>query len=505
MFDVLLPGDAADAELIAQTHPPDWVNPTPAPMYDLIVIGGGTAGLVSAAGAAGVGAKVALIERLLMGGDCLNFGCVPSKAILASARTVGIVRHAGKFGIDVPSPTIDFEAVMERMRRLRARLSHHDTPSRFRDQYGIDVFLGESKFIDDRFISVGDVKLPYRRAVIATGGRATIPEIPGIHESKYLTNENVFRLTTLPPRLAIIGGGPIACELGQAFARFGSHVTIIARTAQLSPKEDADIAQMLMASLLSDGIDVRLESEVTHIETLCDLKRLRIQSKTGTSTLEADQILIAIGRTANVEGLNLEAVGVEGTPQTGIRVDDHLRTTNRRIFAAGDIIGKLQFTHAADAMARCVVRNALFFGRERLSKLLIPHVTYTQPEIASVGMTLAEANKQGIAVQVITETMSKVDRAVVDGEPGGMLRVLLKSGSDRILGATLVATHAGDLIAPIVLAMSQGIGLKSIAGTVHAYPTQAEILKKAADSYNRTRLTGTTKWLLRQILRWRPW
>ncbi|VTS00069.1 mercuric reductase [Tuwongella immobilis] len=499
---------SSDVEWQRSVRPADWPEPTPAAVYDLVVIGGGTAGLVCAGGAGGLGAKVALIESRLMGGDCLNYGCVPSKAILASARRVGSTTASPEWGTEWgivgPKPQVDFAAVMNRMRSLRAQLSRHDSPNRFRDQYGVDVFFGHAQFQGPSTLQVGSHSLKFRRAVIASGARATVPEIPGLATSGYHTNETIFSLTQLPPRLVILGGGPIACELGQAFARFGSQVTLLVRSQQLCRREDADISAQLAESLQADGVRIRFGTELRRVEGDTNGQRLTLRTASGEESLESDCLLVAVGRTPNLESLNLSAAGVVHS-ERGIAVDDHLRTSNRAIFVAGDCMGGVQFTHAADAMARIVIRNALFFGREKFSTRVIPHVTYTQPEIATVGLTQADAQERRIAVDVLEESFAKLDRAVLDGEPNGKLRVLLQAGTDRILGATIIGNHAGDLIAPVIQAMQLKIGLRRIANLVLPYPTQAEIFRKIADAANRQRLTPRSKWILRQILRWRFW
>ncbi len=500
-----VPGDAHDTRLIAHTHPPDWANPVPAKKYNLVVIGGGTAGLVTAAGAAGLGAKVALVEREMLGGDCLNVGCVPSKSLLRSARAAAQIRDAGKFGVQVPDGwRVDFPAVMERMRRIRADLSPHDSASRFRE-LGIDVFLGAGKFTGSDTVEVGGKALRFRRAVIATGARAFRPATPGLAEAGFLTNESVFALTDLPKRLAVIGAGPIGCELTQAFARFGSRVTILGNHPQVLPKEDREAADRVEKALRRDGIVLTLGCEVTRVEVRGADKVLHLACGGVAQELAVDEILVGAGRVPNVDGLNLEGVGVEFDHRTGITVDDRLRTTNSRIYAAGDICSKYKFTHAADAMARIVIQNVLFKGRAKASALTVPWCTYTDPEIAHVGLYEHEAKERGIAYRVFTQELNRVDRAVLDGEDEGFVKVLVHPKNDAILGATIVAAHAGDLISEITLAMVGKVGLSTLARTIYPYPTQAEAIKKVGDAYNRTRLTPTVKWLFEKWLAWSRW
>jgi pyruvate/2-oxoglutarate dehydrogenase complex dihydrolipoamide dehydrogenase (E3) component len=498
----LLPSDAHNARLIEAVHPPDWVNPTPAGRYNLVVLGAGTAGLVAAAGAAGLGAKVALIERSLMGGDCLNVGCVPSKALLRSARVAAGVRDAGRYGVVVTDGVrVDFAAVMERMRRLRAELSPNDSAARFRG-LGVDVFLGEGRFTGPDAVEVGGQALRFSKAVIATGGRAAAPPVPGLKEAGFLTNETVFSLTELPARLAVVGAGPIGCELAQAFARFGSRVHLLDVEARVLPREDADAAELVAASLRRDGVSLHLGVSIRRVEGRHNGKGVVLAGEPDQE-IAVDEILVAAGRRPTVEGLGLEAAGVEYDPKKGVTVDDRLQTSNPRVFAAGDVCSRYQFTHAADAMARIVLRNALFpFGRARVSALAIPWCTYTDPEVAHVGLYEHEAREQGIAVRAIVVPLREVDRAVLDGEDEGFVRVLVQVGGDRILGATVVAAHAGEMISEVTLAMAGRLGLGKLADVIHPYPTQAAAIKRAGDAHNRTRLTPFVKWLFEKWLAW---
>jgi pyruvate/2-oxoglutarate dehydrogenase complex dihydrolipoamide dehydrogenase (E3) component len=498
-----LPLDEHNKRLVQNVHPPNWMNPEPSGRYNMVVIGAGTAGLVTAAGAAGLGAKVALIERDLLGGDCLNVGCVPSKALLRCAHAYANVRDAHEFGVNVPPGfSVDLPAVMERMRRLRAGISHHDSAARFRD-LGIDVFIGSGEFTGRKTVTVGGKSLEFAKACIATGARAAAPPIPGLAEAGYLTNETVFSLTELPERLAVIGGGPIGCELSQAFTRFGSEVTLFEATPHILSREDQDAAMRVESALLRDGLQIRCGSKVAAVRTEGAEKILVVESAGGQEELRVDQIIVGVGRAPNVKGLGLETAGVEYHERSGVKVDDLLRTTNSNIYAAGDICFPYKFTHTADAMARIVIGNALFFGRGRTSSLTIPWCTYTDPEIAHVGLYPQEAEKKGIEIQTFTIEMSMVDRAILEGDDGGFLKVHVKKGKDQIVGATLVARNAGDMISEISVAMAAGVGLGTIAKTIHPYPTQAEVIKKAGDAYNRTRLTPFVKKLFDQVLRWR--
>lgn len=501
LISALKPFDQHNRELAANVHPSDWQNPEPKPRYDLVVIGAGTAGLVTAAGAAGLGASVALIEKDLMGGDCLNVGCVPSKALIRAARVCAEVRRSGAYGVLLNGPiSTDFPAIMERMRKLRAGISHHDSARRFQG-LNVDLFFGQGAFNSGTGINVGTQQLRFAKAVIATGARAVELPIPGIRDAGYLTNETIFSLTTLPPRLAVIGAGPIGCELAQAFARFGSKVTLFEQQKQLLVREDRDAAAVIERALLNDGVQINRDCRITNIARQSSEKLLTLEGSDSSTVQAFDEILIAVGRAPNIEHLNLETAGVRYDARSGVHVDDHLRTTNRRIFAAGDICFPSKFTHTADAMARIVIQNALFFGRKKVSALTIPWCTYTEPEIAHVGLYAAEAEAKGIAMETIMVGLEDVDRAVLDAQTEGFLKVHVQKKTGRILGATLVANHAGDIISELTVAMCAGVSLGKIGSVIHPYPTQAEVIKRAGDKFNRTRLTPRAKKLLALLLK----
>ena len=502
------PLDDWNRELLANVHPPGWVNPEPAPRYHLVVIGAGTAGLVSAAGAAGLGAKVALIERHLMGGDCLNVGCVPSKGVIRAARAWQEARQGWeRFGAPAADPQSrgDFGAAMARMRRLRAGISENDGARRFQS-LGVDVFLGDARFIAPDAVEVGGKRLRFRRAVIATGARAAVPAIPGLAEVGPLTNETIFNLVDLPARLAVIGGGPIGCEMAQAFARFGSRVTLLDKDGHVLIREDADAAAIVQRAMLSDGVELEFHVKVVEVKRRGAEKVIIFEVAGERREVAADQILVAAGRAPNTEGLGLEAAGVKYS-QRGVEVDHRLRTSNPTIYACGDVANtagtgsRFQFTHVADAQARIVIQNALFFGRAKVSALTVPWCTYTTPEIAHVGLYEQDAQARSVAVDTLTVPLSTVDRAILDGADEGFLRVHLKRGSDRILGATLVAEHAGDMIGELCLAVTHRIGLGKIASVIHPYPTQGEVIKKAADTWRRGKLTPGVKKLFRGWLK----
>ncbi len=468
--------------------------------YDLVVIGGGTAGLVTAVGGAGLGARVALIERALLGGDCLNVGCVPSKALLRSARAAREVRRSGALGIAATAALVDFGAVMARMRARRADLAPHDSAARL-TAAGVHVFLGGAAFDDARHVSVNGRRLRFRRAVIASGGRPTAPDVPGLAETGYFTNETVFNLTERPRRLLVVGGGPIGCELAQAFALFGSAVTVVDAAPRVLPREDPDAAAIVRRSLEADG--VRVEPGITLEGVARDHDGIRAAWTKGNERHEtvADAVLVAAGRAPNIEGLNLDAAGIRAGRQ-GIHVDDRLRTSNPRVYAAGDVASPYQFTHAADAAARLVIQNALFFGRRRASALVIPWCTYTCPELAHVGVSAEEAGRRSLAT--ITIPLDEVDRAVVDEETDGFVRIHHERG--RIRGCTIVAPHAGDLIGQISHVITTRGHLSDLSATVFPYPTYAEALRKAGDTYRRGLLTATARRLFRRYFAaWRWW
>lgn len=500
---VIVPWDGHNQQLVSHVHPQDWRNPKPAKRYNLVVIGAGTAGLVSAAGAAGLGAKVALVERHLMGGDCLNVGCVPSKALIGAARAAAAVRDAAGFGVQVPDGVrIDFAQVMERMRRLRTSIAPNDSARRFSD-LGIDVFLGDGRFIDGHAVEVAGERLHFKKAVIATGARAAAPPIDGLSDVACLTNETVFSLTELPRRLAIIGAGPIGCEMAQAFARFGSEVFVIESTHGILPREDRDASEMVLASMQQDGVKLLCCGKGLKLSK-ADGDKIRFSVDSHDTRYEevVDQLLVAVGRAPNVEGLGLDEAGVAFTNK-GVLVNDRLQTTQPDIYAAGDICSPYQFTHAADFMARLVIRNALFLGRAKAGALTIPWCTYTEPEIAHVGLYEKQAQEQGMQVETFTRPFDEVDRAILEGQTHGFARVHVRKGTGKIVGATIVAANAGDMISEITLAMTHGLGLAQIANTIHPYPTQAEAIRQVGDAFNRTRLTPLVKSLFSRWMAWR--
>ena len=501
---LVLPDDEHNRALVGHAHPADWVNPTPAGRYNLVVLGAGTAGLVSAIGAASLGAKVAIVECDLTGGDCLNFGCVPSKALISAARAAAVARGASGFGIrTAPEPQVDFAAVMERMRRLRAALAPNDSVGRLAG-LGIDVYLGAARFVSRDAIEVDGRRLRFSRAVVATGARSAVPAIPGLGDAGFHTNETIFSVTERPRHLLVVGAGPIGCELAQSFRRFGSDVTIIGRSAGLLPRDDPDASTIVERTLVREGVTIVANARILRVQRRnASLSRVVVYEHGGQQReVTGDEILIAVGRAPNVEGLDLAAAGI-AFDGTGVTVDDSLRTTNRRVYAAGDICSRYKFTHAADAMARIVLHNALFFGRKKASALVIPWATYTSPEVAHVGLSAKDTQQRGEAVTTLTVPLSEVDRAVLEDEADGFARVHLDRRSGIIRGATMVASHAGELIGEIAVAMSTGVRMSAIGFTIHPYPTQSEAWKRLGDEWNRTRLTPGVRALLRSLLRWR--
>jgi len=365
------------------------------------------------------GARVALVERHLLGGDCLNYGCVPSKGLIRSARAVFEARNAGAFGVQGGKGLgFDFSTAMERMRRLRADISRHDSARRFRDELGVDVFVGEGRFVGRDCVEVDGTPLFFKKAAVCSGARAAVPPIPGLEECGYLTNETVFSLTELPRRLAVIGGGPIGCELAQSFARFGSRVTVVELAPQILGREDRDAAGILQDAFLREGIDLQVGVNILAVERQGADRVIRLERDGRQFDVAVDAILVGAGRAPDLEGLGLDAAGI-AYDRTGITVSDTLQTSNPRVYAAGDICSPYKFTHTADAQARILIANALFMGRQRTSALTIPWCTYTDPEIAHVGMYERDAVAKGIRVKTLTVPLADVDRAVLDGETDG--------------------------------------------------------------------------------------
>jgi len=507
---MIYPFDEYNHILAENVHPSNWTNPEPAGRYNIVVIGAGTAGLITAVVAAGLGAKVALIERHLMGGDCLNVGCVPSKSIIRAARAWADVRDSEEFGLHIPPGVkYDFGAAMARMRKLRARISHNDSVHRYA-KLGVDVYIGSGRFIGADRIQVegpaGNRTLIFVKAAICTGARASEPSIPGLKEAGYLTNETVFSLTELPPRIGVIGAGPIGCELAQSFARFGSQIHLIEAMHGILPKEDRDAAEIVEQHMVRDRVTVLCCGKDLTVNTSENGKRITLDSHGRPYDVTVDEILVGVGRTPVVEGIGLEAAGVE-YDKNGVTINARLQTTNPKIFAAGDVCSRYKFTHAAEAMAQIVIQNALFphplgLGYATADSLIMPWCTFTEPEVAHVGMYEKDAKAKGLEVETYTYKLDEVDRAILDGEDEGFARIHIQKGTDKILGATIVAAHAGEMIGEFSVTMKAGAGAKTIAGTIHPYPTQAEVNKKVVNLWRKAHFTLRTKNMLMKLFAW---
>ena len=495
------PLDEHNVRLLDNTHPKVWIDPTPKERYNLVVIGAGAGGLVTSAGAAGVGAEVALIEEHLMGGDCLNVGCVPSKALLKSAKVAQMIRKAATYGVHVEGEVrVNFSEVMERMRRLRADISPVDSTTRYANTLGVDVYMGRAQFTGPDTVTVNGKTLRFAKAVIATGGTAAIPDIPGLDNIPYLTNASVFNLTELPKRLGVLGAGPIGIEIAQAFKAFGAEVTVLNRGKEILEKEDREAAQIVREALEREGVHFVLGNapELFRHGGAASPVIVTLQDK---RELKFDALLIATGRKPSVAGLGLEAAGVSFNPRVGVTVDERLQTTNNNIYAVGDVASRYQFTHAADFMARIAIRNALFFGRASAAKMLIPWATYTDPEIAHVGLYPRDLDERNIPFDTYTREFSDVDRTILDGENRGFVKIHVKKDTDNIVGATIVGAHAGDMISELTLAIQNNVGLGTIANVIHPYPTAAEAIRQCGDAYNRTRLSPTINTVFNRFLR----
>ena len=467
---------------------------------NLVVIGGGSAGLVAAYIAAAVRAKVTLIEKHRMGGDCLNTGCVPSKALIKSARVVAQMRKAADYGLRAPAVDFDFAQVMERVQRVVRTVEPHDSVERYTD-LGVDCIHGEARITSPWTVEVGGRTLSTRAIVIAAGARPIVPSIPGIERAKPLTSDTVWELRELPRRLVVLGAGPIGCELAQAFARFGSKVTQVEMLPRLLSREDPDVAELVRAQFAAEGIDVRTGHKALCVEPgpvlVCEHAGSEVR-------IEFDRLLCALGRAPNTAGYGLEELGIPVTKARTVETDDYMQTLYPNIYACGDVAGPYQFTHTASHQAWYAAVNSLFspFKRFRADYSVIPWATFTDPEVARVGLNETEARERGIACEVTRFDMADLDRAIADDVAHGMVKVLTVPGKDQILGATIVGEHAGDLIIEYITAMKHGIGLNKILGTIHIYPTLAEANKYAAGSWKRAH---APEGLLRKVERFHAW
>ena len=470
--------------------------------YNIVVIGAGSGGLVVAAGATGLGARVALAEKHRMGGDCLNTGCVPSKALLAAAKALQHAREGGRFGLNLPEPgPQDWKAVQAWVRSTQARIAPHDSVERFTG-LGVEVFQGAARLKSAHEVEIAGKTVWGRHIVVATGSRATVPATPGLAEAGFLTNETVFEMDERPGSLVVMGGGPIGTELGQAFARLGTKVTIVSSTAHICAKEDPDVAAVLAARLRGEGVRILDGSRATRVASRDGKKIVTVARAGGVETeVEADEILVAVGRTANVDGLGLEAAGVRFSKK-GIEIDARCRTNVPSVWAVGDVTGGPLFTHWAGHQARVVIRNTLFPGTTRHDLANLPWTTFTEPEIAHVGLNETNAKAGSTPHQVFKVTFDDVDRAVCDGESEGYFAKVVAGPKGEILGATIVHPRAGDLLAELVLAKKHGITLAWLSATIHTYPSLSEVNRALGDAYMRTKLTPGTKARLTKVFRW---
>lgn len=483
--ELALPLDDHNAVLLDNVHPHDHPDPDPSGVvYDLVALGAGAAGLVSAKQTARRGGRSALVEMHLHGGDCLNVGCVPSKALIRAARAVKEAREAASLGVHVGEVRVDFPFIMERMRRLRARIAPADAVS-LTQKVGADVYQGRGVLTGPHTLEVNGKTLKFKKAVVATGASASLPPIPGLKEVPYVTNRTLFNLTKLPPRMIVIGAGPIGIEMAQTFALFGSQVTVLDVAPKVLPREDQDAAAIVEKACREDGVsfamgikDLSLAADGAGVITASfkdsDGKARQVQCET---------LLVATGRTPNVRDIGLEAAGIEFDPRTGIKVNDLMESSNTDIYAIGDCSSKWQFTHVAGTQAQMVVENAIFDGQRKVSEMVIPRCTFTHPEVAGTGASESELAERGIEYDVIQANLSHVDRAILESSDNGFCKLLLKKGTGQILGGTIVASAAGETISEVTLAINAGVDLATIGRTIHAYPTVAEVIAGCAQQY----------------------
>ncbi len=468
---------------------------------NLVVIGAGSAGLVSAYVAAAAKAKVVLIEAARMGGDCLNTGCVPSKALLRSARIAAQLRRAAEFGLVAGPVAVDFPRVMARVAAVIERIAPHDSVERYTG-LGVECVAGTATLLSPWEVQVGTRVITTRAIVLATGARPAVPAINGLTAAAPLTSENLWELRELPARLAVLGGGPLGCEMAQAFRRLGSEVTLVEMLPRLLAREDAEAGEAIAARFAREGITVLTGWQARAVEGSGEL---RLGRDGETRTIGFDRILVAAGRTPRTEGLGLEHVGVELNPDGTVRVNEFLQTTRSNIYACGDVAGPYQLTHAAAHQAWYCATNALFgsLRRFRIDYSVLPWAVFTDPEVARVGLNEAQARERGIAHEVTRYGIDDLDRAIAEGEADGFVKVLTPPGSDRILGATVVGPHAGELMAELVLAMRHRLGLRKVLGTIHSYPTLAEANRFAAGAWQRAHLPGFALRIAERFHRWR--
>lgn len=466
--------------------------------YDLVVIGGGSAGLVAASAGAQINAKVALIEKNLLGGDCLHYGCVPSKSLIHAAKVAHSVTTASRFGVYTSEPTIKINEALGHVHRVIDTIQEHDSTERF-EGLGVDVIYGTGQFVDEKIFEVNGRRIKSRAFLIATGSRPTVPPIEGLKEAGFLTNEQIFSIQERPDALAVIGAGPIGCELGQAFSRLGAKVTLLCSGDMIMPKEDPEAAAVVQQKMMEEGVQILHNTRAQKVEVIDGKKHIF----TGSETIVVDEILLAAGRSPNVESLNLEAAGVSYDPK-GIKVDEKLRTSNKRIYAAGDVIGGYQFTHVAGYEAGVAMQNALVFPTKKADYRVIPWATFTDPELARVGLSEKEArDRYGDDIFVLNQNFDGVDRALAEAAGYGFAKFITKANGE-ILGAHMVGPHAGELIHEVVLAMSQKLKISALQ-CIHIYPTLSEISPKAALQLTKQKYAKNTflQNALRKFFNWR--
>jgi pyruvate/2-oxoglutarate dehydrogenase complex dihydrolipoamide dehydrogenase (E3) component len=478
--------NTSDADLqtyLARVRPADWINPTPRALYDLVVIGGGPGGLAAVESAARLGLAVALIERNRLGGNSLNVGSIPSKALIRSGRVAEVSRENREFDAPpVGDSRVNFDFVIARMREIRMRVAGYHSIDRL-VRKKIDVFFSDACFADPRAVMAGSAKISFKKAIIATGCRPRPSDIPGLDETGFLTSSSIFDITKLPPRLAVIGGGPLGCELAQAFCRLGSRVTILQNEPKFLPREERDAAEILSLALSRDGVETRLNTTVTGAAAKNGEKVVQIVNDDVTSTIAVDEILLSIGRIPNVEELSLETAGIAFNLSDGVKVDDFLRTSNPHVFAAGDVCMSHRFTNVAEATGRLAATNAVTSRRKRQSDLIVPWCTFCDPEIAHIGMQVWQAHESNVPVKTFTIMMQDVDRAITDGQNEGFVKLHVREGTDEVLGATIVAARASEMINEVSVLMSARIGMRKLASILHIYPAQSDAIRLAAMAF----------------------
>lgn len=465
--------------------------------YDIVVIGGGAAGLTVATGSVKLGLKVAMIEKEKLGGDCLYYGCIPSKALIHSAKIASLIRRAKEFGLNETSLTFEFEGVISHVWDVIHKIEVHDDPARFRGM-GVEVIFGDPQFVSPKEISVNGRIIKSKQFVVSTGSKALIPPIDGLGEAGFITHVEVFHLRTLPKSIVIIGAGPIGMEMSQALVRFGSEVTVIEMADRILPIEDKDISQTLEGSLSKEGIKFLTKTKAMRAYVENGKKVIHAVREGEEERITADEILVAAGRLPNIEGLNLEAAGVKYN-HTGIQVDERLRTTTTNIWACGDVAGPYLFTHMAEYQAGVVLRNAVLKIPTRVDYSVVPWTTFTDPEVAHVGITETEAREKGFKISVYKHPYSDVDRAVTEVEDSGFVKIITTGWKGNIIGAQIIGPNAGELIAELVLAIKHKLSVKDISSTIHVYPTLALGTRQTADSFFRIKFESS--WWIQKLIK----